>query len=100
MPIGAPPRQIAMIIVGTKPLEKTLSASRNESTNNWFAERYCLSLIVPKKSPKVIRLMAGLCALSQKDIIVKKRVIKKAALPQEAYEMANRATPIISGPTK
>ena len=44
--------------------------------------------------------MGGLCALSQKDIIVKKRVIKEAALPQEAYEMANQATPIISRPTK
>jgi hypothetical protein len=44
--------------------------------------------------------MGGLCALSQRDIIVKKGVIEEAALPQEALDMATQAAPGISQPTK
>ena len=35
---------------GLKPSENTRSASRKESTNNWLAERYCLSLMASRAS--------------------------------------------------
>ena len=71
MPMGTPPRHMAMIMVGLKPSENTRSASRKESTNNWLAERYCLSLMASRTSLRRLELKGPLQTTSAGYYLVK-----------------------------